>query len=364
MNEEIINRKPKESDRLINDFLSVVSHELRTPIAIIKEGISLCLEGVAGEINDKQKELLSATQENIDRLNHIVTNLLDVSKIEAGKMVLKRASVDITNLIQKVIDSYQASAKEKCIHLEKQMPDRPLVIYVDSDKVAKIFSNLVDNALKFTEAGGQVTLGVQDGDSFITCWVADTGSGVTEENGQELFSKFKQIKRKDGPGYQGTGLGLAIAKGLVEKHQGEISMQSELGKGTEFRFTLKKVPFPKILIVNDETNEIEVLKEYLIKEQYRIIETGNGLSALKIARKDPPDLIFIDMEMPAMNGYELIGRLRSDNRTKHCPIAVTGDLSLKNMQTDTSIAQTAFPVLAKPFDKRKLLNLIKAMLVH
>ncbi|OVE79861.1 hypothetical protein BVY01_01340, partial [bacterium I07] len=205
--------KLKELDGLKTEFVSTVSHELRTPIAIVKQAISLCLDGLAGDVTEKQSELLKDALENSERLGRLVTDLLDVSKLEAGKIRLRRNYVDMCDVVRKVVKAFDYQAKEKNITLLASVPDHEIKMFVDTDKMVQIYQNLVSNALRFTEPGGTITVGVQDGEDEISCSVSDTGKGIAKENQRQLFSKFAQFGRVEGPGYKGTGLGLFIVKG-------------------------------------------------------------------------------------------------------------------------------------------------------
>jgi len=232
--------KKKEIDRMKSELISNVSHELRTPISIVKEGVSLVLDGVLGEVKGDQKDILSRVKNNIDRLARLVNDLLDISKIEAGRMVLKKSLVNILSLAEEVIFSFKNQAEEKNIklitHLNVESPD----ISIDSDRISQVLTNLISNSIKFTPENGQITLGVEDRKDKVEISVEDTGIGIAEENIPDLFERFSQIDRVDGPGQKGTGLGLAISKEIVEMHKGKIWVDSEPGKGSKFTFILPR----------------------------------------------------------------------------------------------------------------------------
>jgi signal transduction histidine kinase len=356
------NVKLQELDRLKSDFLSTVSHELRTPIAIMREGVSLCLDGVAGEINDTQKELLTDTQENIDRLARLVTDLLDISKIEADKIKLRRSTVDMLLVTRKVYEYFLPEANERKINFEIELPDHPLSLYVDEDKLFQIYQNLVSNALRYTESGGHVKISLREDVGEVICSVADTGIGIAKENLGKLFSKFEQFGRLEGPGYKGTGLGLAIAKGLVEKHGGRIWVDSKLGKGTTFSFSFKKTSFPKIHIVDDEAAVVEVIKEFLIDDGYSFITSNNGIDAIEKAQTHKPDMIILDMKLPKMNGYEVVGRLKQDNRTHEIPLLIISAFSVDQNRLGAADNHQAFPILHKPFERDHLRSKVRELL--
>ncbi|MCX5698448.1 MAG: ATP-binding protein [Candidatus Omnitrophica bacterium] len=247
---EIKTREVEKFDQLKSDFVSTVSHELRTPLAITKEGISLILDKIPGEINEKQERILSTARSNIDRLARIINELLDVSKIEAGKVELKRELVDIAGLVRQLTFSFGLSLKEKGLELKVNLPEKQIEAFVDSDKIIQVFTNLVGNALKFT-AQGYIEISLRETEKEIECFVADTGLGVTEEELPKVFDKFQQFGRLPGPGAKGTGLGLSITKGIIELHGGKIWAESKPGAWTKFNFTLPKY-----------TTE-EIFKEYL-----------------------------------------------------------------------------------------------------
>ncbi len=363
-NLRLTNRRLKELDQLKSDFLSTVSHELRTPIAIMREGVSLCLNEGVGPLNPTQRKLLTDTQENIDRLNRLVTDLLDLSRIEEGKLTLRRSSVDICSIIDKVKSNYDPQAQKKEIQIITKLPAESLTLFIDEDKVTQIFNNLMSNAIRYSNGKGTVTIEVKDHEDEIECHVSDTGIGISEENINRLFSKFEQVGRLKGSGYKGTGLGLAITKGLVEKHGGKISVQSQIGVGSIFSFTLKKAPVPKILIVDDEEKIIEIIKEFLMEDQYQTVEAKDGNSALKIATSEKPSLIILDMKLPGMNGYEVLGRLKQDQRTQNIPLIIMSAFSIDRERLNSYKNHAVFPIITKPFDRETLRSKIKEILVE
>ncbi|MBI3332754.1 MAG: HAMP domain-containing histidine kinase, partial [Candidatus Omnitrophica bacterium] len=194
---------------------------------------------VLGPINEKQEKVLRVGRDNINRLSRIINSLLDISKIEAGRVELKREEIELADLVQQVALSFEPLLKEKGLELRVQVPAGGLPVYVDSDKMIQIFTNLVGNAAKFTEKGS-ITISARDQGSEVECRVSDTGIGIAREDLPRVFNRFQQFARKAGAGERGTGLGLAITKGLVELHGGAIRVESESGKGTAFIFTLPK----------------------------------------------------------------------------------------------------------------------------
>ena len=257
--------KEKEVDRMKTDFISTVSHEIRTPLTTIREGVSQALDGILGETTQKQKEVFSIVLEDADRLKRIIDNLLDISKIEAGMVDLKREFVDIAGLIQGTAASFSLKAKEKGLKINTCLPNQKVKAFADKDRIIQVFTNLIGNALKFTQAG-EITLLLEDKEKEIDCSVSDTGKGIAKEDLPRVFSKFQQFGRTYGPGEKGTGLGLSITKGIIELHKGKIWVTSELDQGTKFTLTLPKYTTP------------ELLKECLGSGLKRLTKEDNTLS--------------------------------------------------------------------------------------
>lgn len=231
----------KEIERAKTDFISTVSHELRTPLTSIREGVAQVYEGILGPINGDQKEFLEIALEEVDRLAAIINDLLDISKIEAGKVALRKTWIVLTDLIKEIMFNYQPVMKNKGLILESYVPDHAVEIFCDPDKIKQIITNLLTNAHKFTEPGGRVDIEVSEKATEVVITVSDTGRGISKENVPKLFDKFVQIGRTAGPGIKGTGLGLAISKNLVEMHGGEIWVDSQVNKGSSFHFSLPKL---------------------------------------------------------------------------------------------------------------------------
>ncbi len=227
----------KKLEELKGEFVSTVSHELRTPMTIIREGVSQVMEGILGSITDEQKVFLNMSLEAIDRLTRIINDLLDMSKIESGKVDLKRSRIDLAKLVDETVESFKIRAESKGLKLKTRLFNPKIEIYADRDKIIQVFTNLIFNSLKFTDQGHiETTVELKDG--LLECSVIDTGRGISKEDLQRVFGKFQQFGRTDGPGDKGTGLGLAISKGIVELHGGRVGLESKLGEGTRFWFTL------------------------------------------------------------------------------------------------------------------------------
>ena len=243
MNDEEALKKVNEElgrlNRLKSEFVTTVSHELRTPLTIIKEFAVNMLDEIPGKINKEQKEYLVIINDSIDRLTRLVDNLLDISKIEAHKVELKRELADIVKLAEIASSGFEPFAKNKKLEMRRNFPGNKVELYIDKDAISQVFVNLLSNAIKFTEKG-HVEISVVDKEKEVECAVSDTGISIPEEDMAKIFGKFEQFGRLEGPGEKGTGLGLAISKSLIELHHGNIRVESKLGHGTRFIFTLPK----------------------------------------------------------------------------------------------------------------------------
>jgi PAS domain S-box-containing protein len=229
----------KELDKMKSDFVSNVSHELRTPLTAIKGSVDNMLDGITGPLSEKQARYLTRVKSNADRLTRLINNILDLSRIEAGKIDLKPTYLSLTTLAQEVAESIRPVALEKLISLEVISPSMNVTAWADRDKVIQVLMNLVGNAVKFTPPHGQVSVAIQrNGDQWMQISVTDTGPGIPREEANKIFDRFYQISQLGKQKTKGTGLGLAICKALVEMHGGKIWVESEVGRGSTFSFTL------------------------------------------------------------------------------------------------------------------------------
>ena len=235
----LANERLKELDRLKSDFVSNVSHELRTPLTAIKGSADLLLRDVAGPLNEKQAHYLTRLRSNTQHLAGLINDLLDLSKIEAGKIEFQASRVSLGGLVHEVVETLRPIAAEKLITLDATAPEPSILVWADRDKVTQVLMNLVGNAIKFTPAQGKVTVSTaRDGKEWVQVSINDTGPGIPAKERQKIFDKFYQASSEGRQKPKGTGLGLAISKALVELHGGKIWVESELNCGSTFTFTL------------------------------------------------------------------------------------------------------------------------------
>jgi NtrC-family two-component system sensor histidine kinase KinB len=226
-------------EELKNDLVATVAHEFRTPLTSLRMAVHLCTEQVAGPLTDKQAELLYAAREDCDRLQGMVDDFLDLSRIESGRVELTPLPTEVSGLIKSVIDEIKADADAKGVNLRAQVPVDEFSVLSDPERIRHVFSNLISNAVRYTPKDGSITLGAEGVDSSVRFTVTDSGTGIPKEYQERVFEKFFQVP-DSGP--KGTGLGLYIAKEIVRAHGGEIGVDSEPGKGSTFWFTLPAAP--------------------------------------------------------------------------------------------------------------------------
>jgi signal transduction histidine kinase len=240
---EVAHEQLKEMDRLKSMFLSHVSHELKTPLTSIKGFVDNMMDGLTGEIRGKQRDYLDRMRVNADRLTRMITNLLDLSRIESGTHRLERVRLRLFDVAEEVMEQLRPIATAKKLNLEVVCPDPTVQVLADRDKFIQVITNLLDNAIKFTAPGGKITVAIGRKDAeHATLSVTDTGEGIPAEILIRLFEPFYQASRMPGAHAKGLGLGLSIVKTLVELHGGTVSVKSDVGKGSEFCIV---IPAPK-----------------------------------------------------------------------------------------------------------------------
>jgi signal transduction histidine kinase len=224
-------------EELKNDVVATIAHEFRTPLTSLRMAVHLCTEEVAGPLTEKQAELLHAAREDCDRLQTMVDDLLDMSRIESGRVELYPLPTPVGMLAENAIEQFRAEAEAKGIRLSADVTIPEVRVLADHERVGHIFSNLINNALRHTPREGSVTLGANLTNGAVRFSVTDTGTGIAKEYHERLFEKFFQVP--DG-GPKGTGLGLYIAREIVRAHGGDIGIESDPGKGSTFWFTLPR----------------------------------------------------------------------------------------------------------------------------
>lgn len=231
--------KVKDLERLREEFTAMLVHELRAPLTAVR-GASSSLKSHLDEFNQEKKlEYLSMIENSSVNMIGIVSDLLDISKIEAGKFQINPSLVDLVETVRAKLKEFIPISEEKNLLLTDKLPNEKIEMNIDSQRIGQVVTNLISNAIKYTEKG-EITLGLDQNDKEVKVFITDTGIGIDPENQKLLFSKFTQLASKKSGARKGTGLGLIITKGIVESHGGEVSLESQVGKGSTFSFSLPK----------------------------------------------------------------------------------------------------------------------------
>jgi signal transduction histidine kinase len=234
----------KELDKMKSEFIAMVTHELRAPIAAVEQQLTVILNKMAGEVTAKQEHLLTRAKERTKGLLNLIKDLLDLSKIEAGKMVQYKEPLSLQEVIQRVVELMKAEAETKKIDLQFSTPPEIPLIQADRNSMEGIFTNLISNAIKYTPEGGKVWITLGEEGGFVKATVSDTGIGIKKDDLPRIFDKFYRVRTTETRQIVGTGLGLSIVKSIVDAHLGSISVESEEGGGTTFNVLFPKESMP------------------------------------------------------------------------------------------------------------------------
>lgn len=365
----------KKVYRMKDDFVSTVSHELRTPLTSIKGYVDLILEGDAGDINDTQKEFLDIVKSNSDRLVNLINDLLDISRIESGRIHFKVKPTQIKDIMQNVIDTFKNLMNQKDMKLEVDLGDSLPLVAADSERVGQVAMNIVSNAVKYTPAGGKVTIKIKEnkGKGEVIVSVSDTGIGISKEDQISLFTKFYRVDSTLTQEVGGSGLGLSICKTIIELHGGNIWVESNVGEGSTFSFSVpiavkkpKKIKEKaaragageKVLVVDDEKDIANLVQRYLEKRGYLVIKAYDGEQAIKIAKEELPDIITLDIMMGQVDGFDVLRILKEDPNTTNIPVIILSIVSDEHKAYRLGAAD----YITKPIDQKKLIETISSAL--
>lgn len=400
----ITNQELARATRLKDEFLANMSHELRTPLNAILGMTEGLQDEVFGSITKAQIKALKTIERTGNHLLSLINDILDVAKVEAGRIELEYSTVAIQHLCESSLAFIKQQSLRKGLQLTTQISTSASNLSVDDRRIRQVLINLLNNAVKFTPEGGQITLEVstvsftpqtaiqgiessQNQQNGIRFAVIDTGIGISEENIPKLFQPFIQLDSALNRQYEGTGLGLTLVKRLVELHGGTVSVTSEVGVGSCFSFTLPLVDpvtdptpinsetekldptlsstptalAPLILLVEDNEANIATLSAYLEAKKYRILVATNGEMAIALAQSEHPDLILMDIQMPGMDGIEAMRNIRANQQLATLPIIALTALAMPG-DRERCLAAGANDYLSKPVRLKELSLTIQKLL--
>jgi len=352
---EVVNQKLQESNlelqranSLKSEFLANMSHELRTPLNAVIGFSELLLDATAGVLTGEQKDYVADILSSGRHLLELINEILDLSKIEAGKMKLSVEDFEIEPVIEEAMALLRVEAGRKHIELVSEVEEASIEARADRGKVRQVLNNLLSNAVKFTPPGGRVTLRASRQEDRVTVSVIDTGIGIKEEDQDRIFQAFTQVDGSYARRYQGTGLGLTLVKKFVEMQGGRVTLTSRFGEGSDFSFTLPGAltqaptldPVPAggeqgavnpvtpaagsrgdlILVVEDNPMNLKLVRDILKQSGYRVAESTTGEEALDALKFIRPDLILMDIQLPGMDGLRAARLLKDNPETCNIPV--------------------------------------------
>lgn len=404
---QIANKELERSNRLKSQFIATMSHELRTPLNSILGFSELLLDDLFGTLNDKQRRYVTNINNSGNHLLQLINNILDIAKIESGKMELHIENFDVKNSILEIENVLKPLFEKKKLVFTLNYNTPQTTITADKIKFKQVLYNLLTNAIKFTDEGGFIKVYVEqvaesfckpcntEGQvdyQFLKVTVEDSGIGIKKEDQERIFDEFEQVDGSMSRRFEGSGLGLALSKKLINLHGGDIYVESELGKGSRFYFTipiitpvetisaLKTDYFESmsveneeeireylnvinkeqkekqlILIIEDDKPTSELLSLYLSKEGYRTAHVYDGKDAISRVKELNPFAIILDIMLPHKDGWEILQDIKSDPQIKDIPVIIYSIIDNK----DLGFTLGATDYLVKPMDKELLIKKIK-----
>ncbi|MEM6629676.1 MAG: ATP-binding protein [Bacteroidota bacterium] len=391
----------KDLDEIKTQFYTNLSHEFRTPLSLIAGPLELARKsqdrpGAPIQISPKTFNII---ERNTQRLQHLIDQLLELSQLESGKVHLKLSQGNLIQFLKSIAFSFESMSESKGLSFNTSFPEELPMAYYDKDKLEKIIGNLLSNAFKYTSDGGAVTLSVDFSESHYVIEISDTGKGMTKEEVKRIFERFYRV---EGTEAKGSGIGLAIAKEMVDLHNGQISVNSRMGEGTNFKvripYTLECLPEHRLLVspkntsapsisekdpdlpsgfvLNGETpsppaqhatnNNLPLvllvednpdLREHIgqiLNKRYRVLSAEDGVKGERLAIEHIPDIIISDVMMPKKDGYQLCNDLKSNTKTSHIPILMlTAKAGQDNKMEGLTLGADAYVI--KPFNSEELL---------
>jgi len=378
------NRRLNQGSRLKSDFLAKMSHELRTPLTAMLGFSDVLLRGLDGELTELQYEDVSRIRRSGLAILELINDILDLSKIESGRMTLRLETVDVAQLTNGIVGSLGGLAGDKGLYLLTDFPEDSLAVHADPLRVNQVLTNLVGNAIKFTERGG-VTIRGRLGPTEVRVEVRDTGMGVAPEALGMIWDEFRQGDTGS-KSHSGTGLGLAISRRLVNMQGGSIGVESTPDGGSCFWFTLPRpegsppierrrrrsdTELPRagvpaapaesrelVLVVEDDDATRSMISRRLKAAGFRTVEASGGAQAIGAARELQPAVITLDMVMPGVDGWAVLAALRDDPRTKDIPVIVASIIEDREMAINLGAAD----YVPKPFPLDDLLGVVERFL--
>jgi signal transduction histidine kinase/DNA-binding response OmpR family regulator len=374
------NQELARANKLKSEFLANVSHELRTPLSAIIGFSQILLDEIDGPLNEEQQQDIQQVNRSGESLLNLINQILDLSKIEAGKMELTAERLELPGLVNSVLDSIRPLAEQKGLKIETRFPLSLPAVEADPVRLKQILINLLSNAVKFTDRG-HIEVFAQPSGRMVRIAVKDTGIGISGDSQKVIFEEFVQGDGSSTRRHGGTGLGLSIVRKLVEMHGGAITVVSEPGQGSTFMFTLpawasatvaafpparprrahrpsQGLPGNVILVVDDDASVRQLIARHLEQEGWKTVQASNAADAVQLAHECRPVLMTLDVMMPDASGWWVLEKLREDPETAGLPVLVVTIIEDQRLM----LALGASDYLAKPYDRSALVEKVHHLL--
>ncbi len=363
----------KRIDQMKSQFVSTVSHELRTPLTSIRGALGLVLGGAVGEVSEKAKSMLQMANRNSERLALLINDILDLEKIESGKMDFEFKTVELSCLLKNALEANQGYADEHKVKLIFTNNLGGISFNADENRLLQVFANLISNAVKFSSENETVEVAVSKSGAWIRISVIDHGPGIPTEFHSRIFQRFAQADSSDTREKGGSGLGLSISKAIVEHHGGHIGFDSEPGKGSTFYFELPENSsivesessagdLKQILVCEDNPDVSHLLNVLLQNEGFSCDLVNTAKGAKEFLKRKQYSALLLDLGLPDQHGLELIQDIKNDDATSNLPIIVVSALAQESKTQFKGDAVTVIDWIQKPFDKKRLLNALNQAL--
>jgi len=378
-----VNEELAKANRAKSTFLSMVSHELRTPLSVVRGYLSLILEGKIGPDPERILDALRVADKRARHLQHLIEELLDLSRIESGRLSLQKEPIAVSKHVREVVEMFRGDQDRRKLSIEIEIPETLPDALADHDKIHQIFTNFLSNAVKFTGEGGRIVVSGRVAGSMLEFRVADNGIGIPADKISKVFDKFYQVDSSDKRMYPGTGLGLAIVKMIVTALGGTVQVESRVGEGSTFIFTLPlaemaatatATPLPspatltaaasapaagvvrtRVLIIDDDLDTLAMTKLLLPETHYEVVEAYDAFAGLREFYFRFPDIVLVDALMPLMSGLELCRVIKSHPERGSIPVVILSAAAQEEeIRSGYRVGADAY--LVKPFRSQDLLD--------
>ena len=360
----------REVERMKSEFVSTVSHELRTPLTSIRGSLGLMEGGVLGELPAPVQDMVRIARSNTERLIRLINDILDLEKIESGKLELRVANVEVSELVEATFSGLRGMADGAKVELRGEVFGVGQV-RGDKDRLVQVLTNLVSNAIKFSSAYSVVELqAVKDTQGQVRLSVVDQGPGIPADKRGRLFGKFQQLDSSDTRSKGGTGLGLAISQAIVEQHGGHIEVLSEPGQGATFTFCMPSTRVEvgaapvvrdesryNVLVATTDTELSTLLRGLLTAEGYRVLRASTLEEASRLIEAGSPDVLVLEPQLPDGESFSLVRHLRSDARTRELPVVILSEPS-----SSEKVRMQRLAWVARPLDEERFLQSLRHVL--